>query len=57
MLEKKPLQFEEIHIMKNGSDIITKPLPKEKLKSCIQRVDLMVPPHDLEEKIYWIYLI
>ena len=43
MLKKKQLQLEKIHTTENESDMMTKTLPKEKLKSCMQRVGLVVP--------------
>ena len=43
VLEKKQLQLEKIHTTENMLDIMIKPLPKEKLKSYMQKVGLAVP--------------
>ena len=48
MLEKKQLQIEKIHTSENGLDMIIKSLPKEKMKSCMQKVGLVETPYDLE---------
>ena len=42
VLEKKQLQLEKIHTIENGSDMMTKPLPNEKLKSSMQKASLAV---------------
>ena len=44
VLEKKQLQVEKIHTTENGSDMMTKSFFKEKLKSYMQKVGLVVPP-------------
>ena len=41
MLESKQLYLEKIHTSKNGLNISTKYLPKEKLEACKQRADLI----------------
>ena len=57
VLEKKQLQLEKIHIAENESDMMTKPLPKKKLKSYTQKAGLAVSPYDLEGEIYLVHLI
>ena len=44
LLQKKQLQVEKIHTTKNRSDVMIKSLSKEKLKSCMQKAGLVVPP-------------
>ena len=41
MLESKHLYLEKIHINENGSDMLTKCLPKEKLEAYNQRAGLV----------------
>ena len=43
MLESKKLHLDKIHTSENGSDILTKCLPKEKLEACRQRAGLVEP--------------
>ena len=43
VLESNQLYLEKIHISENGSDMLVKCLPKEKLEACRQRVDLVKP--------------
>ena len=43
MLESKQLYLEKIHTSENGLDMLTKCLPKEKLKACRQRASLVEP--------------
>ena len=43
MLESKQLYLEKIHTSENGSDMLTKCLPKEKLEACRQKVGLVEP--------------
>ena len=43
VLESKKLYLEKIHTSENGSDMLTKCLPKEKLKACRQRTGLVEP--------------
>ena len=43
VLEKKLLQLEKIHTDENGSDMLTKTLPKEKLEYCRQAAGLVDP--------------
>lgn len=39
------------------SDVMTKSLPTVKLKSCIQKADLVVPAHELKGEICWVQLM
>ena len=41
VLELKQFYLEKIHTSENGSDMLTKCLPKEKLEACRQRADLV----------------
>ena len=41
VLELKELQLEKVHTNENGSDMLTKSLPKEKLEVCRRRVGLV----------------
>ena len=43
VLEMKELQLEKVHTNDNGSDILTKSLPKEKLEACRRRAGLVQP--------------
>jgi hypothetical protein len=43
MLEMKMLQLEKIHTTENGSDMMTKALPKEKLVVCHKVVGIGEP--------------
>jgi hypothetical protein len=43
-LEDKLLQIEKIHIDDNRSDMMTKPLPMQKLEICKSAAGLMEPP-------------
>ena len=43
MLELKELQLEKMHTNDNGSDMLTKSLPKEKLEACRRRAGLVQP--------------
>ena len=42
-IEVRQLYLEKIHTNENGSYMLTKCLPKEKLEACRQRVDLVEP--------------
>jgi hypothetical protein len=44
VVSSKLVQLEKIHIDKNGSDIMTKILPKEKLLVCCKAAGMTVPP-------------
>ena len=43
VLESKQLYLEKIYTSENGSDMLTKCLPKEKLEACSQRAGLVEP--------------
>ena len=43
VLELKELQLEKVHTNDNGSDMLTKSLPKEKLEACRRRAGLVQP--------------
>lgn len=43
VLEEKLLQLEKIHIDDNGSDVMTKTLPKEKHDLCRSKASLVEP--------------
>ena len=43
VLEMKELQLEKVHTNDNGSDMLTKSLPKEKLEACRRRAGLVQP--------------
>ena len=43
VLEMKELQLENVHTNDNGSDMLTKSLPKEKLEACRLRACLVQP--------------
>ena len=43
VFEMKELQLEKVHINDNGSDMLTKSLPKEKLEACRRRASLVQP--------------
>ena len=43
VLESKQLYLEKIHTSENGSDMLTKCLPKYKLEDCTQRAGLIEP--------------
>ena len=43
VLKSKQLYLEKIHTSKNGSDMLTKCLPKEKVKAHRQRAGLVEP--------------
>ena len=43
VLESNQLYLEKIHTSENGSDMLTKCLPKEKLEACRQRAGLVEP--------------
>ena len=43
VLETKQLHLEKVHTSENGSDMMTKALPKEKLEACRQRAGLLKP--------------
>ena len=43
VLEKKLLQLEKIHAEENGSDMLTKTLPRSNLEYCRDIVGLVMP--------------
>jgi len=43
-MEEKLLQVEKVHIDQNGSDMLTKVVPKSKLLACRLKAGLMEPP-------------
>ena len=43
VLESKKLYLEKIYTNENGSDMLTKCLPKKKLEACRQRAGLVEP--------------
>ena len=43
VLEMKELHLEKVHTSENGSDMLTKTLPKEKLEACRRRAGLVEP--------------
>jgi len=45
VLENKLLQIEKIHTNENEADMMTKPLPKEKIEFCKQSVGLVATPN------------
>ena len=49
-LENKLLSLEKIHTDRNGSNMLTKALSRDKTEVCRQMENLVKPPHQLEGK-------
>ena len=55
VVEEKLLQMEKVHTDQNGSDMLTKILPKSKLLTCRLKVGLMEPPRRSEGEVCWVF--
>ena len=45
MVEEKLVALEKVHTDQNGSDMLTKILPKSKIEVCRLKAGLVEPPH------------
>ena len=54
MLESKQLYLEKIHTSENGSNMLTKCLPKEMLEVVGKERAWLSPRHEAEGEIYWV---
>ena len=54
--EFKQLYLEKVHTSENGLDMLTKILPKEKLKACRQKTAWLSPLNRAEGEKFWVSL-
>ena len=57
VVSSKLLKLEKIHTDDNGSDMMTKTLPNEKLQACCKVAGMAVLPHESEGEIFWDILL